>query len=56
MEQLGLVIKASRAAAFASLVRILGNFDLAEDALQEAIVKAVIDWKKNNYRTIRLRG
>jgi RNA polymerase sigma-70 factor (ECF subfamily) len=47
MEQHGLIINASRSAALASLVRILGDIDLAEEAVQEASLRAVIDWKKH---------
>jgi len=46
MDQLDVIIKASRSAAFASLVGILGDFDLAEEAIQEAIYRAVMNWKK----------
>lgn len=46
MEQLGIVIKASRSSALATLIRLLGDFDLAEEAVQEAIYRAVVDWKK----------
>ncbi len=46
MEQLGSVIKASRSGALATLIRILGDFELAEEAVQEAIYRAVVDWRK----------
>lgn len=46
MDQLGIIIKASRPVAFASLIRIVGDFDLAEEAIQEAIYRAVIDWQE----------
>ncbi|MCG8428170.1 MAG: RNA polymerase sigma factor [Chromatiales bacterium] len=45
MEQLGIVIKASRSHALATLIRLLGDFDLAEEAIQEAVYRAVIDWQ-----------
>ncbi len=46
MEQLGIVIKASRSRALATLIRILGDFHLAEEAVQEAICRAVVDWRE----------
>lgn len=45
MEQQGQILKVSRSAALATLVRILGDFDLAEEAVQEASYRAVIDWR-----------
>ncbi|MEQ8347270.1 MAG: sigma-70 family RNA polymerase sigma factor [Sneathiellaceae bacterium] len=44
MEQLGLILRASRPKALATLVRLLGDFDLAEEAVQEAILRAVQAW------------
>jgi RNA polymerase sigma-70 factor (ECF subfamily) len=32
---------------FATLVRLLGDFDLAEDALQDAFAAAVTQWPKD---------
>ena len=45
MEQLEIAIKASRAKALASLIRIFGDFELAEEAVQEATYRAVVDWQ-----------
>lgn len=45
MEQQALILKASRSTALATLVRIFGEFDLAEEAVQEACYRAVIDWR-----------
>lgn len=47
MEQLGAVIKAARAGALATLIRLLGDFDLAEEAVQEATCRALVDWRRN---------
>jgi len=44
MEQYQLTLKASRHAALATLVRVLGDFDLAEEALQEACYRALVNW------------
>ena len=48
MEQQGLILKASRSAALATLVRLLGDFDVAEEALQEASYRALVDWRENS--------
>ncbi len=47
MEQLGLVIKVARSGALATLIRLLGDFDLAEEAVQEATCRALVDWRHN---------
>lgn len=44
MEQIGLTIKAARPAALASLIRILGDFNLAEESVQEATFRALKNW------------
>jgi hypothetical protein len=31
----------------AALIRVAGSFDLAEDALQEALAAAVADWRRS---------
>ena len=44
MEQLGLILRAGRPKALATLVRLLGDFELAEEAVQEAVLRAVQHW------------
>lgn len=44
MEPLAVALRASRPQAFATLARLLGDVDLAEDALQEACARAVSAW------------
>ncbi|MHA1524305.1 MAG: RNA polymerase sigma factor [Alphaproteobacteria bacterium] len=46
MNQLDLILRTAYPRARAGLVRILGDFDSAEDALQEAAVRAVATWPK----------
>lgn len=46
MEQIELTLKATRSKALATLVRLVGDFSLAEDAVQEASERAVINWPK----------
>lgn len=41
------VFRASSGAITASLIRFCGDFDLAEDAVQEAFIVAVEDWERN---------
>ena len=43
-DSLGELFRAHNATALASLIRILGDFDLAEDALQEAWIAAASAW------------
>lgn len=40
-------IKSESPKALATLIRILGDFDLAEDVLQDALVKAVEKWQQD---------
>ena len=40
----------------AQLQRRLGNFDIAEEAVQEAIVIALRTWRRDGYRPIREAG
>lgn len=44
MEQTGLTLKATRSNALATLVRLTGDFSLAEEAVQEASERAIINW------------
>lgn len=44
LQTLGEAAREHRATILASLIRILGDFDLAEDALQDAFEKAVAAW------------
>lgn len=46
MAELAAVVEAHRATILASLIRILGDFDLAEDALQDALAKAAAIWPR----------
>lgn len=39
----------------ASLIRLIGDFDVAEDALQEAFKIALVQWQQDR-RRIRWRG
>ncbi len=40
------ILKAARRRALATLIRVLGDFDAAEDALQEAMARALAAWPK----------
>ena len=44
MSELGLILRRESGQVLATLIRFLGDFDLAEDALQEAMVAAVERW------------
>src|SRR4051812_6986958 len=44
MSDLGLVFRRESGQVLATLIRVLGDFDLAEDALQEALVSAIERW------------
>ncbi len=46
MPALARVVDEHRATILASLIRILGDFDLAEDALQDALTKAAAIWPR----------
>lgn len=46
MEQSRLILKASRGPALATLTRLLGDLDLAEEAVQEASLRALTDWDR----------
>jgi len=41
------VVRGESARIIASLIRIAGSFDLAEDALQDALAAAVRDWRRS---------
>jgi RNA polymerase sigma-70 factor (ECF subfamily) len=41
------VVRAETPRIIAALIRVAGSFDLAEDALQEALAAAVIHWRKS---------
>ena len=41
------VYRAESRGVFAALVRILGDFDLAEEALQDALLAAVVQWPRD---------
>jgi RNA polymerase sigma-70 factor, ECF subfamily len=43
---LELVYREERARALATLIRLLGDFDLAEDALQDAFAAALLQWPR----------
>ena len=42
--ELGIILRAARTPALATLTRQLRNMDMAEDALQEAMARAVVTW------------
>ena len=46
MTELEAVYRDERGRALATLVRLLGDLDLAEEALQEAFVVAVEQWRR----------
>src|SRR5262245_54140932 len=41
------VVRAETPRIIAALIRVAGSFDLAEDALQEALVSAVAEWQRS---------
>ena len=41
-----IVYREERARALATLIRLLGDFDLAEDALQDAFAAALLQWPR----------
>jgi RNA polymerase sigma-70 factor (ECF subfamily) len=43
-EQIELVFRAESGRALATLIRLLGDFDLAEDAMQDAFAAALVQW------------
>jgi RNA polymerase sigma-70 factor, ECF subfamily len=45
-EQVGIVYRSESRRVFATLVRVLGNFDLAEEAMHEAFAAAVVQWSR----------
>ena len=45
MDELGLALRASCPQALATLTRLLGDVDAAEDALQEAVLRALRSWR-----------
>ena len=45
-EEIGAVYRAESRRVFATLVRLLGNFDLAEEALHEAFRAALEQWPR----------
>ncbi|OAI40531.1 RNA polymerase subunit sigma-24 [bacterium SCGC AG-212-C10] len=47
MRTLDSVFRAEAPRILASLIRVLGDFDLAEDALQEAFVAATVHWQND---------
>src|SRR5690606_22175031 len=46
-DQVAAVYEAESRRVFATLVRVLGDFDLAEDALHEAFVAAMSQWPRD---------
>ncbi|MEY2457242.1 MAG: polymerase sigma-70 factor, subfamily [Acidimicrobiaceae bacterium] len=44
MNDVGLIFRRESGQVLATLIRVLGDFDLAEDALQEALVSAIERW------------
>ena len=46
MDPVAICLKDARVRALSTLIRILGDFDLAEEAAQESAVRAVSDWRK----------
>ncbi len=42
--ELGIILRAARAPALATLTRYLRNMDAAEDALQDAMARAILTW------------
>jgi RNA polymerase sigma-70 factor (ECF subfamily) len=44
MSDVGLIFRRESGQVLATLIRVLGDFDLAEDALQEALVSAIERW------------
>ncbi len=47
MDSVAICLKDARVRALSTLIRILGDFDLAEEAAQESAVRAVSDWRQN---------
>lgn len=45
MDELGVVLRSARPQALATLTRLLGDVDFAEDVLQEACARAVSAWR-----------
>ena len=45
-----------RAAVLATLIRQLGDFQLAEDAVQEAFAAAIVAWERDGVPPARPRG
>jgi RNA polymerase sigma-70 factor, ECF subfamily len=45
-EQVDAVYRCESRRVFATLIRVLGNFDLAEEAMHEAFAAAVVQWSK----------
>ena len=54
--ELDAVFRREAGQALAKLIRFLGDIDLAEDALQDAIVAALESWPACGSRTARSRG
>jgi RNA polymerase sigma-70 factor (ECF subfamily) len=46
-DAIDLVVRAETPRIIAALIRVAGSFDLAEDALQEALAAAVVHWRKS---------
>lgn len=45
-EQVDTIYRSESRRVFATLIRLLGNFDLAEEAMHEAFAAAVVQWSK----------
>ncbi|MEM7719506.1 MAG: sigma-70 family RNA polymerase sigma factor [Pseudomonadota bacterium] len=46
-EQITQIVRADRGRLLSALIRSVGRFELAEDALQEAMVRAVVHWGRS---------
>ena len=55
-ETVDAVYRSESRRVFATLIRLLGDFDLAEEALHEAFAAAVEQWPREACRRIRGRG
>lgn len=49
-----LLFESSKLLAF--LIRLAGDFQLAEDIHQDVMIKALSNWHRTGYRKRRLRG
>src|SRR5919205_4624984 len=46
-EKVGVIYRSDSRRVFATLVRLLGDFDLAEDALHDAFAAALMQWPRD---------